>query len=188
MKTGLLGGSFNPFHNAHLALAQSAVKQQFVEQVWFIPTFIHPLKSNDELLNFQTRLALINKVIKNIPYLKAFDFEKKMDNISYTANLMKFLYQQYPQHEFLFIIGYDILAEIKKWSDYSWLKKNVDYLIINRNSKEKLTINQIDSYQFLKIDPIEISSTEIRNLIKNHKSIHNLVPKVIENDIVNLYS
>jgi nicotinate-nucleotide adenylyltransferase len=188
MKIGLLGGSFNPVHNGHLKIAQAALKQNFVQQVWFIPSYIHPLKDHLGSADFSKRFDLIKKAIIPLPECQAYDFEKRSKNPSYTQKLMQYLYQEYPQYEFHFMIGYDIIPELHKWYNYDWLKDNLNFLIITRTINDTISaIKELKHYQFLNIPPIDISSTQIRNLIRQGKSIHGLVPENIEPDIIEIY-
>ncbi len=188
MKIGLLGGSFNPIHNGHIEIALAAIKQDFVQQVWFIPSYIHPLKNHNGSVDFVSRLELIKKAISNLPDCLACDFEKRYENISFTEKLMKFLYQRFPEHNFHFMIGWDIIPELNRWYNYSWLKDNVNFLVITRLIEQDISAtNDLKSCQFLKIAPINISSTRIRNLISQRKSIKGLVPEIIEQDIIEIY-
>ena len=188
MKIGLLGGSFNPVHNGHLKIAQAALKQNVVQQVWFIPSYIHPLKNHLTNANFQLRLDLIKKTIALLPDCQAYNFEKRSQNPSYTQKLMQYLFQEYPQHQFHFMIGYDIIPELHKWYNYDWLKNNLNFLIITRTINDTISaLKNLKHYQFLNITPIDISSTQIRKLIKEEKPIHGLVPESIELDVIKIY-
>jgi len=188
MKIGLLGGSFNPIHNGHIKIAQAVIESQIVQQIWFIPSFIHPLKDHKGNANFDQRLDLIRKTIINLPNLKVQDFEKRSSDPSYTQKLMQFLYKSYPQHEFIFIIGYDIIPELNRWYKYSWLKENLNFLIVTRTIDQDISLaSDLKHHQFLNIPPIDISSTQIRDLLAQGKSIHGLVPAAIEKDIFQIY-
>ncbi len=188
MKIGLLGGSFNPIHNGHIEIALAALKQDLVQQVWFIPSYIHPLKNHNGSADFHSRLTFIKKAIANLPDCFACDFEKRFENISFTEKLMKFLFQRFTEHEFHFMIGYDIIPDLNRWYNYNWLKDNVNFLVITRQIEKDISaINDLKSCQFLKITPINISSTQIRNLISQRKSIKGLVPEAIESDIIEIY-
>lgn len=188
MKIGLLGGSFNPVHNGHLKIAQAALNQNVVQQVWFIPSYIHPLKNNQDSADFHKRLELINKALALMPDCQAYDFEKRSQNTSYTQKLMQFLSQKYPQHEFHFMIGYDIIPELHKWYNYDWLKENLHFLIITRTIDNSISaLKNLKYYQFINIPPIDISSTQIRNLIRQGKSIQGLVPECIKADVIKIY-
>jgi len=189
MKIGLLGGSFNPIHNGHIKIAQAVIESQIVQQVWFIPSFIHPLKDHKGNADYDQRLGLIKNAIINLPDLKVQDFEKRSSDPSYTQKLMQFLYKNYPQHEFMFIIGYDIIPELNRWYKYSWLKDNLHFLIVTRTIDQDISLaSDLKHHQFLNISPIDISSTQIRNLVAQGKSIHGLVPENIELEVYKIYS
>ncbi|MCF7911553.1 MAG: nicotinate (nicotinamide) nucleotide adenylyltransferase [Candidatus Cloacimonetes bacterium] len=188
MKIGLLGGSFDPIHNGHIEIAQAALQQNFVQQVWFIPSYIHPLKDSNVHADFEQRLSLIKKALATLPHCEAHDFEKRSQNPSFTQKLMLYLYQNFPQHEFYFMTGYDIIPDLPKWYNYPWLKENVNFLIITRSSSQNIdNADELKHHQFLHIPPVDISSTQIRNLAAQGKSIHGLVPHIIEPDIIEIY-
>jgi len=188
MKIGLLGGSFNPIHNGHIKIAQAVIESQIVQHIWFIPSFIHPLKNHKGNADFDQRLDLIRKAIIDLPDLIVKDFEKRSSEPSYTQKLMQFLYKSYPQHEFIFIIGYDIIPELNRWYKYFWLKDNIEFLIVTRTIDQDISLaSALKHHQFLNISPIDISSTQIRNLVAQGKSIHGLVPAVIEKYIIQIY-
>ena len=189
MKIGLLGGSFNPIHNGHIKIAQAVIESRSVHQIWFIPSYIHPLKDHKGNADFDQRLDLIRKAIIDLPYLKVKDYEKRSSDPSYTQRLMQFLYKSYPQHEFIFIIGYDIIPELNRWYKYSWLKDNIEFLIVTRTIDQDISLaSDLKHHQFLNIPPIDISSTQIRNLLAHGKSIHELVPENIEPEVYKIYS
>jgi nicotinate-nucleotide adenylyltransferase len=102
---------------------------------------------------------------------------------------MKLLYKKFPRHQFRFMIGYDIVPELKSWYNYFWLKKNVHFLIITRTTDRNISDEiDIDHYQLLHILPIDISSTQIRDRVKNQQPLDQLVPQQIIDDIIKLYS
>ncbi|MDP8220880.1 MAG: nicotinate (nicotinamide) nucleotide adenylyltransferase [Candidatus Stygibacter frigidus] len=189
MIIGLLGGSFNPIHNGHIKIAQAVIESRSVHQIWFIPSYIHPLKDHKGNADFNQRLGLIKKAIIDFPDLKVQDFEKRSSDPSYTQKLMQFLHKSYPQHEFIFIIGYDIIPELNRWYKYDWLNDNIEFLIVTRTIDQDISLaRDLKHRQFLNIPPIDISSTQIRELITQGKSIHGLVPENVESEIHKIYS
>lgn len=190
MKIGLLGGSFNPIHNGHIAIAETAKEQLSLSEVWFIPICNHPLKENNDLLDFSKRLILISKVIRSCTYFKVSLLDSNRNKVNYTYHLIKKLMKTKPGHEFFFLIGSDILKELTLWYKYEWLLENINFVIINRPGStlfHDLDPDQFKKLIFIDMEPVPISSTEIRNRIKKDQSIKGLVSDIVEADIYNYY-
>jgi len=190
MKIGLLGGSFNPIHNGHIALAETVKIQLSLNEVWFIPTGNHPFKKNNELLDLSKRLDLISKVISLYPSFKISLLDSEQDRINYTYNLIKRLKKANPDHEFFFLIGSDILKELTLWHKYKWLLENIKFVIIKRPGStllHDLDPDQFNKLVFVNMQPVPISSTEIRDRIKKDQPIKGLVSDIVETEIYNLY-
>lgn len=189
MKIGLLGGSFNPIHKGHIAIAKTAIAQAVVDQVWFLPSGNHPFKSGKELLTLSKRIELIKIAIGEIPQLKISKHDTNRKKPNYTSKLIKKLYKSYPEIRFYFIAGYDILEELPKWHNYNWLKKNVNFIIVNRPNIDKDKTSQMysNNFSFIKMAPVDVSSSQIRDLVKNGEPISSLVPANIKDKIIEYY-
>lgn len=179
-RIGLLGGSFNPVHNGHLIMAETAMKKMNLDEIWFIPVSNHPLKSNHDLLDYNIRIELLNLVLKEMPYFRVFDFKASENSPDYTDIMMMKLYRDFPQLEFFFLIGADLLTEMPRWHNYEWLLNNVNFVIFNRPGKEiEHELLKIKNHIILEMPPQNISSSDIRNQIRQGKDISSLVPEVI---------
>jgi nicotinate-nucleotide adenylyltransferase len=178
MKIGVLGGSFDPIHYGHLHIADAALKAQAVDQIWFVPSFAHPYQHKKFTLDFKSRLLLIKLALRGHKNYLACDYEKNLPSPGYTSQLMKFLFHKFPENEFYFLIGSDIVPEIDQWHDFEWLKKNLNFLIFNRiyYQNHHPVIEQLSSCQLINNIPIDISSSQIRFNIINNLPLHSLVP------------
>ncbi len=180
----LLGGSFDPIHNGHLRIARQVLKSGIADTVAFVPNASHNFKKDSVVLDFSTRLDLVKTVLE--PNIEAWDDDAA--GSGYTADLMRRVYARYPQDRFYFIIGSDNLVNLTSWHDYPWLRQNVRFLIIPRPGyppQERL-LKRIRR-KTLKMEPCELSSTRIRQLIAGGKPISGLVPEAIEEMVVKLY-
>lgn len=180
----LLGGSFDPIHNGHLRIARHILESGIADTVAFVPNARHNFKKDSVKLDFPTRLELVKAVLE--PNIEAWDDDAA--GTGYTADLMRRVYAKYPQAAFYFIIGSDNLANLSAWHDYPWLRQNVRFLIIPRPGyplQERL-LKRIRR-KTLKMEPCELSSTRIRQLIAGGKPISGLVPIAIEERVVGLY-
>jgi len=190
MKIGLLGGSFNPVHKGHLAIAETAKKNLYLDQIWFIPTACHPLKHKKDLLDYEKRLKLLTKVIANYPFYKVSLLDSNQASKNFTYDLVKKLQKTNPSDELYFIAGSDIVNELHLWYKYKWLLENLNFVIIIRPDykiNSGLNPAQFNKLIFLEMEPVSISASEIRKRIKKNQSIKGLVPENIISDTVKYY-
>ncbi len=113
MKVGLLGGSFNPPHAAHLLISKTAMKRLHLDQVWWMVTPGNPLKNPNELLPLSERIRLARKVSAHAR-IKITAFEAGIDT-AYTASVLGFIKHRYPRVHFVWLMGADNLASFHRW-------------------------------------------------------------------------
>ena len=181
MKIGIYGGSFNPIHFGHTGLALWVVNNTDLDEVWLMVSPNNPLKDASILVDEQKRLAAAKETIgdgrlASGKRIIVSDFEFTLPRPNYTANTLRELQKQYPQHEFTLIIGEDNLEIFPKWREYTYLLENFRILVYPRKGSEKsveqmmqeLETAHIKEVQLLANAPyFEISSTELR------KNLHN---------------
>lgn len=182
MKIGLYFGSFNPIHIGHLIIANHLVNYGGLHQVWLVISPQNPLKTK-ALLNEHHRKLLVDLAVENNDQLRASGIEFKLPRPSYTIDTLTYLAENYSQHEFVVIMGSDSFANIKKWKNFEILIRNYEIIIYERPGflvdqqlmTEKITI--------LKAPLLQISSTHIREMIRQKKSIRYLVPDMVLEEI-----
>lgn len=177
MKIGLLGGSFNPIHNSHVRIIKTLLKKSLVDEVRLIPCKKHAFDKS--LASAKDRIAMIRLAIKNIPDVKICRIELKSRGKNYTINTIRKLKRKYKKFRFFLVIGSDILHEIKKWHNYKQLLNKIEFIVLKRKRYKIKNINGMRIKAVININN-SISSTEIRNRMKEGKSIKNLVPKNVE--------
>ena len=190
MKIGLLGGSFNPIHLGHLQIAESVLGKTDLQEIWFVPSGNHPLKNRSDFLDVQQRMSLIQKAIEDFPDYKLCTLDAENDKPSYTSELIKKIKKLYPQNQFCFIAGYDIVAELPLWNEYKWLLENIEFIIINRPNIDKSAwenLSYLYKLKFIEMPPNSVSSSLIRERIKQKKSIQGLVPEKIIKEVETFY-
>lgn len=188
MRIGILGGTFNPVHNGHLILAEEISFKLKLDRVVFIPTFIPPHKSRQGIIEAKDRYNMIKLAIRNNLKFSIFDIEIKAKAKSYTVEtLNKLKSEVYNKDKLFFITGSDSLKELSSWKDLDKIFKLAKFVIVRRpeyplKSPPKEAI-------CLDITQIGISSSLIRNRIKNKKSIRYLAPEKVREYIIknNLY-
>ena len=114
-KIGILGGTFNPIHNGHLALGLAAMEQYDLEEIWLMPSKLPPHKSHFAMLSEEHRLAMTKLAAGTNEKFIASDFELKREGLTYTADTLELLTKEYPDCKFYFIVGGDSLIKFKFW-------------------------------------------------------------------------
>lgn len=183
MNIGLYFGSFNPIHHGHLIIAQHILNATNCIEIWMIVSPQNPLKETKSLLKDSHRLHLVQLALEDQVKIKANSTEFNLPRPSYTIDTLTYLSQKYPQHNFSIIIGSDSYLNIKKWKNYESLIENYQIYIYPRPGFEILdplskNINIVEA-PFL-----DISSTYIRKLIVEEKAITYLLPKNVEEYII----
>lgn len=188
MKVGIYGGSFNPIHNGHIALAEAFLRQAELDEVWFMVSPQNPLKANARLLDDKIRFKMVQKVLKHKRNLIACDYEFHLPKPSYTWDTLQRLSNDFPQHQFTLLIGSDNWTAFDRWYHHEEILQNYKIVIYPRLGDEIGKNELPNSVSLLNAEFINISSTEIRERIANGKSIDHLVPAEIAVEVTNAYS
>lgn len=183
MKVGLYFGSFNPVHTGHLIIANHVLNFGDVQEVWFVVSPQNPLKETHSLLHQLTRLRLVRLAIKDQPHFKASNVEFDLPKPSYTIDTLSYLKEKYPNKEFSVVMGGDSFQNIKKWKNYETLLRDYAIIIYERPGFT-IDLSLSNQLKVLKAPLLDISSTFIRELIKQKKSIQYLVHDEVMNDIL----
>jgi len=183
-RIGIYGGSFNPVHFGHVGLAKWVIENTDLDELWLMVSPNNPLKPANLLAPEGERLAAVSKAVKDIPHVKASDFEFSLPRPSYTANTLRELQKAYPDADFTLIIGEDNIAIFDRWREYEYLLANFRIFVYPRRenlSDDGLTAKRSNSPQddlttqwsnsvavkeirYLSGAPLfDISSTQIRN-------------------------
>ncbi len=185
-KVGIFGGSFNPIHTGHIALAKSLCEKAGLDEVWFMVTPMNPFKKHaTDLLDDQLRLEMVEKALIDEPQLKACDYEFHLPKPSYTWHTLQAISQDYPDIEFTLLIGGDNWAAFDKWYHHDDILAHFPIVVYPRQGS---SIGEVPSGVTIVETPLlNISSTEIRQRIKAGKSIKGMVPDSIEDLAIKNY-
>jgi nicotinate-nucleotide adenylyltransferase len=181
MKIGLYFGTFNPIHVGHLIIANHLAENSDLDQVWMVVTPHNPLKKKSTLLADFHRLEMVHLATKDFPKIKPSDIEFKLSQPNYTANTLVHLIEKYPNYEFALIMGEDNLNSLQKWKNYEYILQNHFIYVYPRIQNFNIDAQFINHPKITKIDApiIELSSTFIRESIKNGKNIAPMLPKEV---------
>jgi nicotinate-nucleotide adenylyltransferase len=181
MKIGLFFGSFNPIHVGHLIIATHVINYTDLKKVWFVVSPHNPLKNPLTLLNEWSRLHLVRLAIEKDSHFKASDVELHLSRPSFTIDTLSFLEERFPEHEFYIIMGSDSFRNLNKWKNYENLIRKNKIIIYQRPN---FPVADIQEHIILKDVPLlQISSSFIRRLIKEGKSIKYAVPEEVLEEI-----
>jgi len=175
MKTGLFFGSFNPIHIGHLAIANYMLEFTDLVQLWFVISPQNPLKKKATLLEDHKRRSLLEIALGKDDRFRICDVEFRLPKPSYTVDTLAYLSEQHPKHEFILIMGSDGLTTFRKWKNYKVIEEHYPRYVYPRtgypvNRDEHPNIRITDAPQ------IEVSSTFIRQALKQKKDIRYFLP------------
>ena len=181
MKIGLYFGTYNPIHIGHLIIANHLAEFTDLDQIWMVVTPHNPLKKKATLLDDHHRLQMVYLATENFPKIKPSDIEFKLTQPNYTVNTLSHLQDKYPNHEFSLIMGEDNLKTLHKWKNYEVILENHDIFVYPRISEEaeNSELKSHPKVHIIDAPVVEISSTFIRNNIKNGKNIQPLLPSKV---------
>ncbi|BCR03598.1 putative nicotinate-nucleotide adenylyltransferase [Desulfuromonas versatilis] len=208
MKLGILGGTFNPIHLAHLRIAEEVREACGLERILFIPAATPPHKSTAGNVPFAQRLAMVQAAIADNPHFEASDLEARRGGKSYSVHTLEILRRQRPGDELHFIIGMDSFRDLASWKEYRRLFELTNLVVAARPgvhrgdprellpvaiqdefcydcSAQALTHRSGRSVIFLEETFLDISSTHIRTLVSRNRSVRYLVPEAVDRYIAN---
>jgi nicotinate-nucleotide adenylyltransferase len=210
-RLGILGGTFNPIHLGHLAAAEEVRDRLKLEKVVFIPSFLPPHKSEEDMPSAVQRHEMIRLAIRGNPYFTVSDMEIRRGGRSYTVDTIEALRQAHPGSDLYFITGLDSFLEIGTWKDWERLLTRCTFVVLSREGCRfrdiaKLGFLNAPEHELDALDGREqkqaliaaggmriyleqlpfydISSTDIRMRVRGGRSIKYHLPESVEHYII----
>ena len=188
-KIGILGGTFDPIHKGHLLLGKQAYLEYGLDMIWYMPSGQPPHKTDHWITEAKDRCAMVNLAVQDIPYFCLSEFETSREGNTYTAQTLGLLKKEYPKQEFFFILGADSLYEIERWYHPEQILSSVKILAAKREyPKEHLSVDRQMAYltekyscdiKKLHCNELDISSEEIRQMVRCKEDIRQFVPEKV---------
>jgi nicotinate-nucleotide adenylyltransferase len=191
-RKAIFGGTFDPIHNGHINLAYETVNRLNLDKIIFMPSGNPPHKTGNIITDANLRYEMINMVIRNEKYFELSSYEINNPRLSFTYKTMEYYSNLEPTTEWYFLTGADCLMEIDSWKNVDRILKSCKLVVFNRPgySLEKIIEqkNKVERFYNSKItlltsNLLAISSTTIRNFIKEGKNVSSMIPQCIENVI-----
>jgi len=173
-RIGILGGTFNPLHIGHLAIAEVAQEQMSLEKVVFVPSCLPPHKRIANLAPADDRLEMVRLSIKKNPKFDISDFEVQKGGKSYTIETVRYFQEKFPGAKLFFIVGGDSAAFLHTWKNVEEILTLASFIVVNRPGHDECEASI--PHHSVVLPGIDISSSYVRRRIVQGKSIKYLVP------------
>ena len=185
LRTGIFGGSFNPIHNGHISLARQLREKAALDEVWLMVSPQNPLKKADDLLDDDLRMKMARMAVEGVEGIIASDYEMHLPKPSYTWNTLQALSNDYPDREFVLLMGGDNWSLFDRWFHHEDILRNYEIVVYPRRGSG-MTDKMLGapSPRIVEAELLDISSTEIRQRIKDGKGIRRMVPKAVADFIM----
>lgn len=191
MRLGIYGGSFSPIHMGHLLLAEACRERHQLDQVWFVPAAMSPLKQDISPASDAHRAAMIELAIAGHNAFRMNRLELDRGGVSYTVDTLRDIHEQMPDAELFLLVGGDSLADFPRWHAIDEICSLAQVCAVGRAGHNLgelshlegiLSAAQIDALRehFVPMPLIELSSSDIRRRINEGRSIRYMVPRSVE--------
>jgi nicotinate-nucleotide adenylyltransferase len=191
-RIGIFGGSFNPIHNGHIALARRLLEVGHLDEVWLMVSPQNPLKQNAELKPASVRYAIAEKALATSENqldrsIHVSSFEFSLPTPTYTWSTLQQLRKRFP-YEFVLLIGADNWQLFDHWRNYEDIISNYEIIIYPREGYFVDASQLPPTVHLADMQLLPISSTEVRRRVRMGESIAGLVPQKVEKDVLTTYS
>lgn len=177
--TGIYGGSFNPIHNGHIAIARAMTDRAGLDEVWLMVSPQNPLKQTSGLLDERLRLEMARRAVENVPSVSACDYEFHLPRPSYMWNTLQSLSRDYPERDFSLLIGADNWQVFDRWYHAADIIAHYPILIYPRRGYDIDSASLPPTVRIVDTGLHDVSSTMVREKIRNRADVAGLIPNCI---------
>ena len=186
-KIGLFFGSFNPIHTGHLAIASYMVEFTDLSELWFVVSPHNPLKEKSSLLPDHHRLALVSEAIGSDARFRVSTIEFKLPQPSYTIHTLAHLEEKYPGRQFVLVGGTDMLPSFHKWKNWETILEYYRLYLYPRHDSDQHKLTVHPSVTLVNAPRMEISSSFIRESIRQGKNMAYFLPDKVLSYILEMH-
>lgn len=179
IRTGIYGGSFNPIHNGHIAIARAMLDCDAVDEVWLMVSPQNPLKQSADLLDERLRLDMTRRATADIPCVTACDYEFHMPRPSYMWHTLQSLSRDYPDREFTLLIGADNWQVFDRWYHADDIIAHYPIRIYPRRGYDIEASTLPHNVKLVDTGLYDVSSTMVRERIRRGEDVSQLIPASI---------
>lgn len=179
MRIGLLGGSFDPPHNGHLLSAGDAYEALTLDRLLFIPAAVQPLKVGQESAPAHHRLEMVRLLVDGDARLAVDAIEIDRGGLSYTVDTLSTFAGRWPSVELFWLVGADVLKSFAQWREPQRITELATVVVLRRAGEAPDLTSMPGSVRAVATRRIDISSTEIRQRVREGKSIRGFVPDAV---------
>jgi nicotinate-nucleotide adenylyltransferase len=183
MRLGIFGGSFDPVHNGHLALARACQQQIGLDEVWFMPTAVQPLKAHGPHAPDINRVEMLRLATSHEPAWRVCTLEVERGGRSYTVDTLRQLHEELPETDLFFLMGADALRDVAQWKEPREIFRLATPLVVHRPGEAQPDLTALAALctkaaqpQIVNMPVVDVSSTEIRRRVAAGESIESLTP------------
>jgi nicotinate-nucleotide adenylyltransferase len=193
MNLGIFGGSFDPVHNGHLALARACQAAAALDEVWFTPTAVQPLKRNGPHATDAQRVEMLRLAIQSelqqrdsrqpTARLECCTLEIDRGGFSYSVDTIRQLHEELPGARLFFLIGADAVRDVPRWREPAEIFRHAKPLVVRRAGQPEPDLRTLaelcppkNQPQLVEMPSVDVSSTDVRRRVANGEPIDELVP------------
>jgi nicotinate-nucleotide adenylyltransferase len=190
MRLGIFGGSFDPVHLGHLALARACQQQASLDEVWFTPVAIQPLKHSGPKASDAQRIEMLRLATRSEPSWRVCTMETDRGGFSYSVDTLRQIHEELPETALFFLIGADTLRDVSRWKEPEELFRLATPLVVRRPGETEPNLGKLVNLcsadtqpQQIELPLIDVSSSEIRRRVAAGEPIDRLVPADVDDYI-----
>ena len=186
-KIGIMGGSFDPPHKAHLEISAAAFDFLGLDEIVFVPAFSAPLKPRPHFAGFEDRLEMLRLALEKFGRKhRVLEIERERGGMSYSIDTAEYLKKMFAGARLFWIIGADQLRSLHKWREIGRLSEIVEFAVFQRGAEplaENPNLPKNTKISRVKFEPMDVSSTQIRLAVKNGEDVSDFVDENVLNYI-----